>query len=74
MMYFNGLGRPRRRVANEPREVYREAVPPTAPAENVEDLSFGWHASSLDLKLGCQVSEEPVDSLPGELIDSLFGR
>lgn len=75
MMTFNGGGRSRRRIPNEPREAARgPASPAVAEAQSPEDLSFGWHASSLDLKLGCQVIEEPMDTLPGELLDILFRR
>ena len=31
-----------------------------------------WGASTLDLKSGANVSETPMDTLPGELIDEFF--
>lgn len=76
MMSFNGGGRGRRRggpvAPATPANAHPRAQAPEAPQE--DDTSFGWHASSLDLRLGCQVSERPMDTLPGELLDSFFRR
>lgn len=79
MMSFNS-GRPKRRAADKqsPARTARATTPvvPEAPVAQVvdDDPSFGWHASSLDLRLGCQVSEKPMDTLPGELLESFFRR
>lgn len=74
MMSFNGGGRSRRRAQAE-AEAQRSAAKaaPTAPTAE-DDRDFGWHASSLDLRLGCQVDERPMDTLPGELLESFFRR
>lgn len=32
----------------------------------------GWLASSIELKRGLDVSEQPMDTLPGELVDEFF--
>lgn len=79
MMSFNS-GRPRRRALEHveparPAEAGRPAAVdvPVARTDD-DDPTFGWHASSLDLRLGCHVSEKPMDTLPGELLDSFFRR
>jgi hypothetical protein len=33
-----------------------------------------WKVSSVELRDGLQVSEQPLDALPGELLDELFNR
>lgn len=48
-----------------------EPPPPKPPAEAREN---GWLASSLELLGGVRVSETPMDTLPGELIDEFFKR
>ena len=44
------------------------------PAIDSEDASRVWSASSLELRHGVQVSEQPMDTLPGELLDEFFKR
>ena len=39
-----------------------------------EERENGWLASSLELAGGVRVSETPMDTLPGELIDAFFKR
>lgn len=47
--------------------------PPPAKAAP-EPRENGWLASSLELLGGVKVSETPMDTLPGELIDEFFKR
>ncbi len=53
-----------------------EYVDPIDPvresAKPVEVPEHGWLASSLELLNGVRVSETPMDTLPGELIDEFF--
>lgn len=50
----------------EPQELFR-------PDENTP-LGNGWLASSIELKRGLDVTEQPMDTLPGELLDAFFKR
>ena len=61
------LIRPVRDAPAEPAEYPLAAAEP-AP----DDEAMGWFASSLDLHLGLQVHEEPMETLPAELFDELF--
>jgi hypothetical protein len=47
----------------------RDDPPPT---DTVHE--YGWLASSLELLGGVRVSETPMDTLPGELIDAFLKR
>ena len=38
------------------------------------DPQSSWKLSSVDLLDGLQVSEQPMDTLPGELVDEFFKR
>ena len=59
--------------ANHPTGVYVDlADSPNESAESVEIRDRGWQASSLDLREGLGVSEAPMDTLPGELIDEFM--
>lgn len=44
---------------------------PSTPAEPRE---HGWLASSLELLGGVRVSETPMDTLPGDLVDQFLKR
>lgn len=41
---------------------------------DADDASRAWSASSQELRQGVQVSEQPMDTLPGELLDEFFKR
>ena len=58
------LIRPVRDAPGDPAEYPAEPAP--------DDEAMGWFASSLDLHLGLQVHEEPMETLPAELFDELF--
>jgi hypothetical protein len=55
--------------AGDTPEPARAARGRDKPAEVPE---HGWLASSLELLSGLRVSETPMDTLPGELIDEFF--
>lgn len=64
-------------TANAPMGEYvdlRQAVvSPPAPKETpVDPRDNGWLASSLELLGGVRVSEAPMDTLPGDLIDEFY--
>lgn len=64
-------------TANAPLGEYvdpRQAVnhPPVAEASPVDPRDNGWLASSLELLGGVRISEAPMDTLPGELIDEFY--
>ena len=46
--------------------------PPVAKESPVDPRDNGWLASSLELLGGVRVSEAPMDTLPGELIDEFY--
>ena len=64
------------RARQNSRLDFDATVPP--PAEAVSGFSDSdsttWRSSSLDLQQGLQVSEEPMDTLPGDLLDAFFRR
>ncbi len=65
-------------TANAPMGEYvdpRHAVnsPPVPKDKPVDPRDNGWLASSLELLGGVRISEAPMDTLPGELIDE-FNR
>ncbi len=74
MMSFNRGGSRARRKANVDIDTDELAAKGATVGTPEDDPSFGWHASSLDLRLGCQVSERPMDTLPGELLERFFRR
>lgn len=39
-----------------------------------DESASTWSASSQELQDGVQVSEQPMDTLPGELLDEFFRR
>lgn len=45
---------------------------PTAGSSDSETESSGWLASSFDLKLGLDVCERPLDSLPSDQLEALI--
>jgi hypothetical protein len=57
-----------------------QAAARAAKIQNLEDLDkmdpreYSWLASSLELLGGVGVTETPMDTLPGELIDEFFKR
>jgi hypothetical protein len=50
------------------------SMPRAEPVKAREPREYGWLASSLELLGGVGVSETPMDTLPGELIDEFFKR
>ena len=48
------------------------AAASAAPKATVDPRENGWLASSLELLGGVRVSEAPMDTLPGELIDEFM--
>ncbi len=62
--------------ANHPTGVYVDLADSpnesSKPPESVEIRDRGWQASSLELREGLGVSEAPMDTLPGELIDEFM--
>ncbi len=48
------------------------APPQPAPKTKVDPRENGWLASSLELLGGVRVSEAPLDTLPGELIEEFM--
>jgi hypothetical protein len=64
-------------TANAPKGEYvdpRQAVgiPPVSKDTPVDPRDNGWLASSLELLGGVRISEAPMDTLPGELIDEFY--
>lgn len=64
-------------TANAPMGEYvdpRQAVnnPPADKGPALDPRENGWLASSLELLGGVRISEAPMDTLPGELIDEFF--
>lgn len=64
-------------TANAPMGEYvdpRQAInnPPVPKESPVDPRDNGWLASSLELLGGVRVSEAPMDTLPGELIDEFY--
>ncbi len=53
----------------DPKEA---AAAPAPPRAQVDPRENGWLASSLELLGGVRVSEAPMDTLPGELIDQFM--
>ena len=60
-------------------EPHREVKPPAKPsAPKPIDFDIDgkvdrwWHASSFDLRTGLDVSVDPSDTVPGDLLDELF--
>ena len=66
------LARPRDRQHGRPD--FETTVPPPESGFSDSDAPPTWRSSSLDLKYGLQVSEEPMDTLPGDLLDAFFRR
>jgi len=60
-------------TANAPLGEYVDPKQPVAKAE-VDSREHGWLASSLELLGGVRVSEAPMDTLPGDLVDQFFKR
>jgi hypothetical protein len=50
------------------------AAAAAAPETEVDPRENGWLASSLELLGGVRISEAPMDTLPGELIDEFMSR
>jgi hypothetical protein len=51
------------------------ALSEATAASNVELITqSSWKLSSVDLLDGLQVSEQPMETLPGELLDEFFKR
>lgn len=46
----------------------------TTPAGSAPGSQSSWQLSSVELLHGLQVSEQPLDTLPGELLDEFFKR
>lgn len=65
-------------TANAPQGEYVDpkqaaaATTSTAPQAAVDPRENGWLASSLELLGGVRVSEAPMDTLPGDLIDEFM--
>lgn len=63
-------------TANAPQGEYvdpRQAIAtPATPKSTVDPRENGWLASSLELLGGVRVSEAPMDTLPGDLIDEFM--
>ena len=49
-------------------------VPDVGALAAAPDARSSWKLSSIELLDGLQVTEQPLDSLPGELLDELFKR
>lgn len=52
----------------------KQAVTDVAAKPTVDPREQGWLASSLELLGGVRISEAPMDTLPGDLIDQFFKR
>ena len=64
-------------TANAPLGEYvdpKQAVSHPPTTNPVDPRDHGWLASSLELLGGVRVSEAPMDTLPGDLIDQFFKR
>jgi hypothetical protein len=48
--------------------------PDSSPPSTFDEPASAWLASSQELQDGVQVSEQPMDTLPGELLDEFFKR
>lgn len=62
-------------TANAPMGEYvdpKQAINSPPPKQTVDPRENGWLASSLELLGGVRVSEAPMDTLPGELIDEFM--
>jgi hypothetical protein len=63
-------------TANAPQGEYVDpkhpVAAPTMAKSAVDPRENGWLASSLELLGGVRVSEAPMDTLPGELIDEFM--
>ena len=63
-------------TANAPHGEYvdpkQAATTPPVPRAAVDPRDNGWLASSLELLGGVRVSEAPMDTLPGELIEEFM--
>jgi len=63
-------------TSNHPAGVYVDlSDPQIEPVESpvaVAPVDRGWQASSRELREGLRVSEAPMDTLPGELIDEFM--
>jgi hypothetical protein len=64
-------------TANAPMGEYvdpKQAIvnPPAAAKTKVDPRENGWLASSLELLGGVRVSEAPLDTLPGDLIEEFM--
>jgi hypothetical protein len=66
------LARSRDRLAGKPG--FQSAVPLPLESGFDDGDSTAWRSSSLELKRGLLVSEEPMDTLPGDLLDAFFRR
>jgi len=70
---ISSSGRPESLIGPVPHAQTDPAEHPLAAADaEQDDEAHGWFASSLDLHLGLQVREEPMETLPAELFDELF--
>lgn len=61
----------------DPKQAAKEAAvaAATKPAPSArETREHGWLASSLELLGGVRVSETPMDTLPGDLIDQFMAK
>lgn len=59
----------------DPKQAAREAAATDKPASSAKELrEHGWLASSLELLGGVRVSETPMDTLPGDLIDQFMAK
>ena len=63
-------------TANAPHGEYvdpkQAVVASAAPKSTVDPRENGWLASSLELLGGVRVSEAPMDTLPGDLIEEFM--
>lgn len=61
--------------AASPQGEWFDGTPERAHAPHSPDVhEAGWLASSLELLGGVRISETPMDTLPGELIDAFLKR
>jgi len=66
---FNAMVKPpKRRPAKPPVEWHDTVIDRLDPGEDVEPER--WHDSSLELERGLDISEQPLDKLPAEFLDS----
>ena len=59
---------PKRRPAKPPVEWHDTVIDRLDPGEDVEPER--WHDSSLEVERGLDISEQPLDKLPAEFLDS----